>query len=252
MEERDAPLPADQLQRQYDRWHEQRDVPEDDDYLAPWHVLAHEHLGDLQGLKVLEIGCGRGSFARHLQQQGADLVAADFSEHAIEIAKRRLAGLSHCKLLVADIQDIPFDSETFDVVVSLATLEHVRDPDAGLAELVRVARLGGRLIIMIPNYLSLVGLWRVYRRLIGSPYHEVGQPINHPLFLAGLIWKLKRQGCRIDVVEGRAHLLGVPIYGTVELRWLERPYAISKWFAFHTLVVATKMKPSPSKAIAAK
>ena len=147
-------MPTDQLREQYDRWHEERDLPEDDNYHAPWHVLAREHLGDLRGLSVLEIGCGRGSFARYLQQEGANLVAADFSESAIEIAKRRLTGLSNCKLLVADIQDIPFEAESFDVVVSLATLEHVRDPDAALGELVRVTKMGGRLIVMIPNYLK--------------------------------------------------------------------------------------------------
>jgi 2-polyprenyl-3-methyl-5-hydroxy-6-metoxy-1,4-benzoquinol methylase len=239
-------LAADRLREKYDRWHEERDVPEDDNYHAPWHVLAREHLGDLRGLSVLEIGCGRGSFARYLQQQGANLVAADFSESAIEIAKRRLAGLSNYKLLVADIQEIPFEAETFDVVVSLATLEHVRDPDAALRELVRVTKKGGRLMVMIPNYLSLVGLWRVYCRLIGRPYHEVGQPINHPLIFIGLIRKLKRLGCRIDATEGRAHLLGVPKYGTIELPWLERPYAITKWFAFHTLAVSTKTRSLPS------
>jgi 2-polyprenyl-3-methyl-5-hydroxy-6-metoxy-1,4-benzoquinol methylase len=235
-------LDADQLHRQYDRWHEDRDVPEDDSYQAPWHLMARDHLTDLQGLHVLEIGCGRGSFARYLQQQGANLVAADFSESAIEITKRRLAGLSNCQCLVADVQEIPFEAETFDVVISLATLEHVRDPNAGIAELVRVTRIGGRLIVMIPNYFSLVGLWRIYCRLIGRPYHEVGQPINHPLFLIWLIRKLKKLGCSIDVIDGRAHLLGIPMYGTIELRWLERPYMITKWFAFHTLAVGTKVK----------
>jgi len=228
----------------YDQWHAERDVPEDDHYDSPWHVLARAHLGDLRGLKLLEIGCGRGGFARYLHEQGADLVAADFSEKAVEIARRRLAGFPNCELLVADIQDIPFAAETFDVVISLDTLEHVLNTDRGLAELVRVARVGGRVIITTPNYLSLVGVWRVYLRLIGRRFHEVGQPVNHPLTLLGRIRKLRKLGCRIDAVDGCGHYLGVPMYGTIELRWLERPHAITKWLALDTLTVATKLRPT--------
>jgi 2-polyprenyl-3-methyl-5-hydroxy-6-metoxy-1,4-benzoquinol methylase len=235
---------ATELSRKYDRWHEGGDVPEDDQYEEPWHVLASMHLGAVRGLKVLEIGCGRGGFAKYLVDQGADLIAADFSEKAVEIARRRRASAPKCEIMVADIQDIPFAPETFDVVVSLETLEHVPDPDRALAELIRVTKVNGRIVITTPNYLSLVGLWRIYLRLIGRRFHEVGQPINHPLMLFGRIRRLKRLGCRIDVVEGCGHYLGVPKYGTIELRWLERPHAITKWFALHALTVATKMRPT--------
>jgi SAM-dependent methyltransferase len=230
------------VREQYDRWHSERDVADDDHHQAPWHMLASEHLGDVAGVRVLEIGCGRGGFARYLQEKGADLVAADFSPKAVEIARRRLNGLPHCHVVEADIQAIPYEAEAFDVVVSLETLEHVPDSDRGLAELVRVARIGGRLVLTTPNYLSLVGASRVYRKLIGRRYHEVGQPINHPLICPLLIRKLKKLGCRIEAVEGRGHYFVVPMYKTIELPWLERPHAITKWFAFHSLVVATKLR----------
>jgi hypothetical protein len=106
-----------------------------------------------------------------------------------------------------------------------------------------VAKIGGRLVITTPNYLSLVGLWRIYRRLVGRPFHEVGQPINQPLMLFSRIRKLKNLGCRIDKVEGQGHYLGVPRYGTIELPWLERPHLITKWFALNALTIATKIKP---------
>lgn len=235
---------SDLVRRQYDHWHEERDVPDDEHHDQEWQVLARRHLGDVRGLKVIEIGCGRGGFAKYLVEQGADLVAADFSEKAIEITRRRLAGRPNCEILVADVENIPFPPETFDLVVSLETLEHVPDPDKALAELVRVAKIGARVVITTPNYLSLVGLWRIYLRLIGRRFDEVGQPINHPLFLLGRIRKLRRLGCRIDLVDGRGHYLGVPMYGTIVLRWLERPHAITKWFALHALTVATKVRSS--------
>ena len=107
-------LGTESVREQYDRWHADRDLPDDDHHHAPWHELAREHLGEIGGLRVIEIGCGRGGFARYLQQQGADLVAADFSPKAVEIARRRLAGLPHCDVVVADIQAIPYETETFD------------------------------------------------------------------------------------------------------------------------------------------
>lgn len=64
----------------YDSWHDAREK-DDRDALprAPWHVLTIAHLPDVRGQKVLEIGCGRGVFARYLAEQGAEVVAADFS-----------------------------------------------------------------------------------------------------------------------------------------------------------------------------
>lgn len=226
----------------YDRWHEGRATataatrPE---ATAPWHEMAKRQLGDVHGLRVLEIGCGRGAFARHLVDKGADVVAADFSPAAVQLARATLG--ERCKLVVADVQDIPFPSATFDLVVSLETLEHVPYPDRGLSELVRVTKPGGRLIVTTPNYLSVMGLRRVLLRMTGRRFTELGQPINKPLILFCRVLKLRRLGCRIDVVDGCVHSLPVPGYRTVNLRWLEHPHAITKWFARHGLTSATRL-----------
>jgi len=188
---------------------------------------------------VLEIGCGRGAFAKHLVGAGADVVAADFSPAAVGLA-RQLVGDS-CETLVADVQAIPFPDESFDLVVSLETLEHVTDPALGLAELVRVTRRGGRLIVTTPNYLSLLGLYRVARRLAGKPFTEGGQPINQPLMLPGRVRRLRRLGCRVDAVDGAVYELTVPKLGTFDLPWLERPHAVTKWIAQHGLTAATRL-----------
>jgi SAM-dependent methyltransferase len=192
----------------YDRWHESIAEDENPSPTAPWHELVKPHLGDLRGLRVLEIGCGRGAFARYLAEAGADVVAADFSPSAVALTAQLLDGRGEAR--VADITDIPFPDASFDLVVSLETLEHVPDPSKGLRELVRVTRPGGRLIVTTPNYLSFVGLYRIFLRLTGRRYTELGQPINKPLLLPARVLRLRRLGCRVDVVDGAGQCVPLP------------------------------------------
>jgi 2-polyprenyl-3-methyl-5-hydroxy-6-metoxy-1,4-benzoquinol methylase len=222
----------------YDIWHLDLREEGEPTPTAPWHELAKKHLGPVRGLKVLEIGCGLGAFSKYLADLGADLTAADFSPAAVRLTAELLH--ERAPAVVADLQHLPFADESFDLVVSLDTLEHVPDPNKGLAELVRVTRPRGRLIITTPNYLSLVGLYRSAMHLTGRTYTELGQPINQPLTLVGRVRKLRRLGCRIDAVDGAMHVLPIPRYRCVELRFLEHPHALTKWFALHSLTAATR------------
>lgn len=225
----------------YDEWHDARDVASggEAEAAAPWHLLTIAHLPDLTGRRVLEIGCGRGAFSRYLAEHGADLVAADFSSTAVAHARTRLEPLG-VEPIVADIMEIPFPDESFDLVVSQETLEHVPDPARGLAELVRVTKRGGTLIVTTPNYLSLVGLYRGLSRLVGKRYTEMGQPINQPLMLARQVRALRRLGCTIEAVDASHQLLPVPGLRTVRLRFLERPHRLMKWVEFNSLVRARR------------
>jgi 2-polyprenyl-3-methyl-5-hydroxy-6-metoxy-1,4-benzoquinol methylase len=229
-----------QVVEEYDSWHRQLAAEETPEATAPWHQMVKPHLGDIAGLRVLEIGCGRGAFALYLAGRGARVVAADFSPAAVEIASGLLDG--RASAIVADVQQLPFEDGHFDLVISLETLEHVPDPARGLSELVRVTRPGGRLIVTTPNYLNAVGAWRILRRLTPgvSSYTEIGQPINKVLTLPGRVLRLRRLGCRVDVVDGCLHLLPVPGLRTLELAWLNRPHRLMRWFAFNSMTVATR------------
>lgn len=224
----------------YDAWHSaQADEEDEPTATTPWHEMAKLRLGDVRGKRVLEIGCGRGAFARWLQEQGADVTAADFSPAAVELAARLLG--PETPALVADVQQLPFPDEHFDVVVSLETLEHVPDPAAGLAELVRVTRHGGRLVVTTPNYLNLLGLYRIALRLAGRRFTEGGQPINQPLILAGRVLRLRRLGCRVDAVDGCVHTIPVPGFRTIDLEGRGRPAWATRWVARHGLTAATRL-----------
>ncbi len=64
-----------------------------------------------------------------------------------------------------------------------------------------------------------MGFYRALMRLAGRTYSELGQPINQPVTLVGRVRKLRRLGCRVDAVYGAMHVLPIPRYRCVELRF---------------------------------
>ena len=105
--------------------------------------------------RVLEVGCGPGEAAERLQRDlDAHVVASDQSERMVELARAR--GLEAC---VADVQQLPFADGEFDCVLAAWMLYHVPDVDAGLAEITRVLRPGGRLVAVTNASDHLAELW---------------------------------------------------------------------------------------------
>jgi GT2 family glycosyltransferase/SAM-dependent methyltransferase len=102
------------------------------------------------GKEVLDAGCGVGYGSLLLARAGARrVVGIDASAEAVEDARFR-AG-SGAEFVEGDIQDLPFAAYSFDVVVCFEAIEHVDDGERALAELKRVLRPDGVLIISSPN-----------------------------------------------------------------------------------------------------
>jgi ubiquinone/menaquinone biosynthesis C-methylase UbiE len=232
------------LVEEYDAWYEKKLSVEQQ--LAPWHRQAINQglLPPVGGAEVLDIGCGSGAFARYLAEQGANVVAADFSPKAIDYAREHaLKDLPNARAIVADVHDIPFPDESFDLTVCSSTLEHVVDPARALSEMIRVTKRRGTFLILMPNYMSLVGLLRITYWLRRKPFQEIGQPINHVLTIPSVAWKIRRAGCRIIAVDGECHVLAFPgTSRTIKLRFLERRWLrpISKWFGLHAVIRAER------------
>ncbi|MBM3736123.1 MAG: methyltransferase domain-containing protein [Acidobacteria bacterium] len=113
-----------------------------------YHVqLILRTLGDLNGKRVLDAGCGKGRFARVLREQYPDcaVAAMDLSEAMLGFAPRDLWRVS------GTLTSLPFATGAFDGVYATESLEHAVDVPAAVAELCRVLRPGGRVIIMDKN-----------------------------------------------------------------------------------------------------
>ncbi|KAJ3675662.1 hypothetical protein LUZ60_004704 [Juncus effusus] len=77
-------------------------------------------------LSVLELGCGNSRLSEELRQEGVhDITCIDLSSSAVERMKNRLSdkGISGIKVLVADMLDLPFEHETFDLVIEKGTMD---------------------------------------------------------------------------------------------------------------------------------
>lgn len=106
-----------------------------------------EFLGDLNGKKVLEIGCGLGQISVLLARSGAEVTAFDISRMSVVAARKRAdvndVGNDQLHLLVAAGEELPFADESFDVIFGKGVLHHL-EATLGAPELFRVLRPGGK------------------------------------------------------------------------------------------------------------
>jgi SAM-dependent methyltransferase len=123
---------------------------------------------DLKKKKILEIGCGFGSFILTAQAEGFDCYAVDPDPVSLYLTRKRLQqnGFDHSVIVRGYGENLPFDNEFFDVVVSFHVLEHVNDPRLVLKECLRVLKPNGYFYIIVPNYNFL---WEGHYGLIWFP-----------------------------------------------------------------------------------
>ena len=95
------------------------------------------------GTSVLDVGCGPGHLTRRLVAQGFDVTGTDLDPAMIERAAARGGG----RYVAADAASLPFEEGAFDLVVSTLSMHHWADAHAGLAEIARVVRPAGRVLI---------------------------------------------------------------------------------------------------------
>jgi malonyl-CoA O-methyltransferase len=132
----------------YDRW---SDVYDGDG--NPLLLLEQPHvarlLGDVRGLSVLDVGCGTGRHAVRLARQGVRVTGVDFSTGMLGKARQK-PGAEGVTFVEHNITEpLPFGPASFDRVLSCLVLDHVSDLRAFFAELRRVCRSTGFVVVSV-------------------------------------------------------------------------------------------------------
>ena len=208
-------------------------------------------VGFREGIKILEIGCGIGAEVIELSYLGADCVGLDLDKDCINLINQVRDDLGlKVTGIYSDACNLPFDDETFDVVMSFTFFEHVVDTDAALREQIRVLRKGGRLIIHQANIFNLITLFgllvkypcrtgckyggirwlftkgKVRENLYESGYAQKDEDIHSRLW-----WRRKmRKYLSLEVVEFTSSLVKV----------MGKPFKVLEPILGNILIVAIK------------
>lgn len=111
--------------------------------------IIRAHL-DVDSCQLLDCGCGTGGYLAALNAvKGIKAHGLEYEQDKYNQALER--GIPESSITLGDIQDLPFESESFDAVLLNEVLEHVPDHDEGLQEVYRVLRPGGVILVFSPN-----------------------------------------------------------------------------------------------------
>ena len=115
-----------------------------------WKGLAEAFLRLLPPATIADLGAGDGTFALLLAQNAQRVVAIDSSEKMLEVGREQAlrAGISNVDFRLGDMEELPIDTASIDLVFFSQSLHHATHPDRALREAARILRPGGRIVIL--------------------------------------------------------------------------------------------------------
>jgi demethylmenaquinone methyltransferase/2-methoxy-6-polyprenyl-1,4-benzoquinol methylase len=109
-----------------------------------WRTAVVEAVDPSPGERILDLAAGTGTSSVPFERAGAFVVATDFSQGMLRVGKKRQPELS---FVAGDGMHLPFADDSFDAATISFGLRNIQDRRAGLLELARVVRPGGRLVV---------------------------------------------------------------------------------------------------------
>lgn len=117
-------------------------------------------LVDRAGGKALDVGCGAGRMAPALVDLGYQFWGVDAAPAMIDEGRRRYGDRANTHFSVGSAQRLDFDDAVFDLVLCMGVIDRIQNWEKAIAEMTRVLRPGGALIISFPNLLSPYAWWK--------------------------------------------------------------------------------------------
>ncbi len=154
-----------------------------------------------KGGRAIEVGCGTGRLLMAAREKGYDVEGADASPDMLQMLRAKLGGdQASVRLEVAEAAKLPHEDATFDLVYSIRLLNQTESPEYALravAEMIRIAKPGGRLLIEFVNH---------YRPRIGAARKKTTR--LRPSEVAA---QARSHGCRVLGFRG-CFFLGIQTY----------------------------------------
>jgi SAM-dependent methyltransferase len=176
-----------------------------------------------QGEEILDIACGRAIDAKHLQDRGGTMTGIEPSDIMIEKAIEFLGENRKKMAMVRSLgENLPFADNSFDKSVCKGAMDHFVDIEKSMAEMARVTKPDGKVIIAIANFESLTcilgkAIWKVRTAITGKgpdghPFWEPPDDHNHKFDLP-VLKALMSKHCEIESITGISLMWGFPKWG---------------------------------------
>jgi SAM-dependent methyltransferase len=150
--------------------------------------------------KMLDIGCGSGQFLSKMREQGWDTYGVEVSTDAATLGKNS-AGLN---IFAGSLLEANFPSNHFDYIRSNHSFEHVYNPNETMAEIKRILKPGGKLMIGVPNINSLnANSYKQYWWYLGAPVHTYNYSVK------SLTRMMEKYDLTVENVGYNSHYMGI-------------------------------------------
>lgn len=147
------------------------------------------------GESYLDVSCGQAELPRLAQQQGIRAHGMDLSHNALITGHTLMRAHN---LVTANSQQIPYQSNSFDVISNIGSLEHYLDMAQAVREMARVLKPDGRALILVPNTFSLLtNVWIAFRQ--GRTSIDPYQPIQR--YAARIEWQELLEENGLNVIK---------------------------------------------------
>ncbi len=130
-----------------------------------WRKVVAKSVDPRRGQRILDLAAGTGTSSMAFVRPGVDVVASDFSEGMLAEGRKRHPEL---EFVFADATNLPFKDAEFDAVSISFGLRNVVDVDKALAEMFRVTKLGGRVVICEFSHVATPIIGPAYRAYLGK------------------------------------------------------------------------------------
>jgi demethylmenaquinone methyltransferase/2-methoxy-6-polyprenyl-1,4-benzoquinol methylase len=151
---RDVAAMFDGVARRYDRTNDVLSIGQ----ARQWRAAVVRAVRPRPGERILDLAAGTGTSSAPFARAGAEVVACDFSLGMLDVGRRTQPDLA---FVAGDALRLPFADATFDAVTISFGLRNVHDPEAGLRDMLRVTKPGGRLVVCEFSHPT----WSPFRRV---------------------------------------------------------------------------------------